>query len=78
MEDKEVGELWIENNDDFKRRYGTDGQNIVNALIRKLVEERRDFESWTHGEYCKCETDPDLHLRAALKEFDIDPKNWNR
>jgi len=63
MKDKEIGDIWRESNDTEKRPYGTTGKEIVQNLIRKLVEERRAPS--------RCEHEREENLRAACESFGI-------
>lgn len=77
MKDTEVGERWRESLDCRKWPYGTIGADIVQSLIRKLVEDRQTL--WWH-QLAKREggTNPQEALRYALRDFGIDPATWEQ
>lgn len=71
MEDREVGELWVEIN------YRYPGGNAhwflkCRELVRKLVEERAQRKYF----YAINEHGWEYYIPHALKDFGIDPETW--
>jgi len=72
VHDSEVGERWRESKDDENRPYGTTGQAIVQALIRKLVDERQR-ERWLTKQTITMTQAREM----ALTDFCIQLDDWN-
>lgn len=74
MTDKEVGELWQEFDSEHRTHF--DYREHIRDLIRKLVEERAYL--YCNDPVHEAFLESDQALSAALRDFDIDPKDWKR
>lgn len=73
--DSQVGELWSQIWDEADDRAVDDVfYGEVKAIIRKLVEERAQ----SYGSVVLAKTDPlyEIAIKAALRDFGIDEKEW--